>query len=227
MKKNYTDITVVLDRSGSMDSVRDDTRGGFNQFLKDQKAVPGEATFTLVQFDDQYQIDYNAVKIQDVKELTHETYVPRGYTALLDAIGKTIVTLGERLKNLKEEERPEKIIFLIQTDGFENKSTEYTFPKIAEMIKHQTDVYKWEFVFLGADQNAIESAATMGISGTKAMSYAKNTVGTMNAFLSLASNARSYRMGSSKDMSYTVQDRQKQTDAGLDPSLNSVSTPQQ
>lgn len=119
MKENYSDITVVLDRSGSMECLTNEVIGAFNTFVDDQKQVEGEATFTLVQFDDHYEVNYDAINIQDAKHLDETTYVPRGMTALFDAVGKAIISTGKRLSAMAESDRPEKIIFLIQTDGEE------------------------------------------------------------------------------------------------------------
>ena len=218
MKKNYTDISIVLDRSGSMDSVKSDTIGGFNSFLKGQKEVPGEATISLVQFDDIYEVVYEGKRLRDAPLLTERTFVPRGTTALLDAIGRTINGTGKRLSAMTEAERPEKVIFVILTDGYENASREFKVEQINDMIRHQRDVYAWEFVFIGANQDAITSASQMGIQAANALTFAANTVGTQQAFSSLTQNIAAYRTNQKLDMSFSQEDREKQKNAGKKPS---------
>lgn len=141
--KNHTEIICVVDRSGSMKKIKDDAIGGFNSFLASQKEVPGSASLTLVLFDNHYDLIHNNVPIQDVKELDDKTYVPRGTTALFNAIGKTIDDIGIRLANTTEDERPNKILFIILTDGDENASRFYDQEKINHMISHQTEKYNW------------------------------------------------------------------------------------
>ncbi len=185
MKENYTHVAVVLDRSGSMDSIRSDTIGGFNSFLDDQKKEKGECTITLVQFDDKYEVNYDFKKLKEVKPLNEQTYVPRGMTALLDAIGKTIITEGETLSRMNEDDRPEKVIFIILTDGLENMSKEYQRSKIMEMINEQEEKYKWKFLYLGANQDAINEGATFGIKAGNALSYAANSTGMKASFATM------------------------------------------
>lgn len=168
MRKDLTDITVVIDRSGSMESCRTDAEGGFNSFVDNQKKLPGHATLTLVQFDQVYEFVHNTVAIKDVPAFT---LVPRGSTALLDAVGRAIVETGERLSKISEQDRPGLVAFLIITDGEENASKEYKKDKIKEMIKLQQDTYKWQFTFLGANQDAFAEAADMGIKTSGALLY--------------------------------------------------------
>jgi len=136
MKENLTEMVFILDRSGSMSNLTKDTIGGFNTMIENQKKEDGDAVLTTVLFDDMYELLHDGVNIQDVKELTNKEYYARGMTALLDAIGKTINTVGERLSKTKEEDRPSKIIFVITTDGQENSSKEFTQKQIKEMIEH-------------------------------------------------------------------------------------------
>jgi uncharacterized protein YegL len=195
MKQGYTDITMVLDRSGSMGHIRTDTIGGINSFIEAQQKGPGEATLTLVQFDDQYQVDYLRTPIKEVQPLTEETYIPRGNTALLDAIGKTIVTLGEQYKKMPESRRPERVIMVIQTDGEENASREYNKTTIKEMITLQQSTYKWDFIFLGANQDAFANARAMGIPAANAMSAAYDAMGTQSAYRSASNIILQSRVG--------------------------------
>jgi Mg-chelatase subunit ChlD len=215
MKQNHTDITIVLDRSGSMSSVADDTIGGFNRFLSDQRNAPGTAVITLHQFDDLFE---TPIKAQDVKiapELTSKTFVPRGNTALLDAIGRSIVDTGARLQAIDENLRAEKVVMVIITDGQENASHEYNHAKVFEMILHQRDKYKWEFVFLGANQDAIKAATNLGMAAGNAMTYASNSKGTAAAFAATSSNLRAMRCGSAASMAYSADDRDRQAKADL------------
>lgn len=215
MKPNYTDITVILDRSGSMSSVKDDTIGGFNQFLSDQIKVPGEATFTLNQFDDQFEHVIAAKPIRESKPLDQSSFIPRGSTALLDAIGRSIEETGTRLDKLPEHEKPSKVIVVIITDGFENASSKFDKAKINSMISEQRDKYAWEFVFLGANQDAISTAASMGVSVANAMTYAANPVGTSASYASLSKNMTAFRCATKASMSFEVEDREDQKKAGV------------
>lgn len=207
--KNYTHISFVLDRSGSMSSIKPDTIGGFNTFLESQKAVPSKATFTLIQFDNEYEVPHQMADIQTVPALTDSTFVPRGSTALLDAIGRTINDTGKRLGDMPEAERPEKVLFVILTDGFENASREFTNNKINDMITHQRDKYGWEFVFLGANQDAIATAATMGIQASSTITFTADSQGTKATYEALAANTANYRTGTARDLSFTPEQRKR------------------
>lgn len=163
MNKNLTEIAFVLDRSGSMQDMVEPAIAGFNRFLKEQQDAPGEARLTLVLFDNEYLLPHQSKLIAEVPGLDTTSYVPRGMTALFDAIGRTITELGERLADIPEPKRPGQVIVAIFTDGLENASSDYDQLKISSMIKHQQDVYEWTFLFLGANQDAIASATRMGI----------------------------------------------------------------
>lgn len=163
MKKDLTEIVICLDESGSMGSVVTDTIGGFNVFLETHQKLPGEAKLTLVKFDTKYEIVYNGVDIKKIPVLNNKTYSPGGMTALNDAVGKTIDEVGRRLATTSEDERPEKVIFMVLTDGEENSSHEYTKEQIKEKTEHQKNTYQWEFVFIGADQDAWSNARGIGI----------------------------------------------------------------
>lgn len=215
MKKNYSDITVVLDRSGSMECLTNEVIGAFNTFVDEQKQVEGEATFTLIQFDDHYEVNCKAINIQDVSHLDETTYVPRGMTALFDAVGRTILSTGKRLSTMAEPDRPEKVIFLIQTDGEENASKKFTLDQIKAMIKEQQEVYSWEFVFLGANIDAISVATDIGILQGRALKYANNADGVSEALCSLSTNLASYRRGDKVDMCYEESDFDAQRKAGV------------
>lgn len=212
MKQNHTDITIILDRSGSMASVAEDTIGGFNRFLDDQRKVPGSANITLHQFDHEFETVMKGEDIQKAKSLTGETFVPRGSTALLDAIGRGIGETGSRLGS----DPAQKVVFVIITDGHENASQEYTPTKVHEMIEHQRTKYAWEFVFLGANQDAIKAATNLGVPAGNAMKYASNAAGTKAAFASAGSNLIMYRCSMSADMAFNDKDKEEQYKAGAE-----------
>lgn len=210
MKTGYTDITVILDRSGSMVFVKKDTIGGFNQFLEDQKKAPGEATITLVQFDHEHEVVYLRQPIADAPALSDETYRPRGNTALLDAIGRTVNTLGETYASMDESNRPENVVLVIQTDGQENASKEFSPAAIKEMIERQTKEYAWEVVYLGANQDAFAVGASIGILRSHSMTYAGDSKGTADALLAVSANLCAYRSGNMASMAYQDADHAKQ-----------------
>jgi len=188
-----TEIAMVLDRSGSMESIAEDTIGGVNAFLAAQRALPDPCTVTLVQFDHEYDVVYHAVPVGRVAPLTSQTYVPRGSTALLDAIGRTIDALGTRLANMQRGDRPARVMVVIVTDGQENASHVVTRQQVFDKITHQRDVYKWEFVFLGANQDAIAVAATYAIPHTNTMTYAASSAGTKAVYDVMADKVSSFR----------------------------------
>jgi uncharacterized protein YxeA len=215
MNTNHTDITIVLDRSGSMQIVKKDTIGGFNTFLKEQQKAPGTASITLHQFDDVYETVLNGVDIKRAAPLNETTYVPRGWTALLDAIGNSILSTGERLGRIPEADRAGKVVFVIITDGEENKSHSFTLDRIQTMITHQREKYAWEFVFLGANQDAIQAGTRMGMLAGQTMTYASNSMGTKGAFAAVACNVASYRStGQTADLNFTASQREEQEEAG-------------
>lgn len=179
MKKGLTELVFILDRSGSMSGLEGDTIGGFNSMLKKQKEEEGEALVTTVLFDDKYELLHDRINIKDILPLTDKEYYVRGTTALLDAIGKTINKIVSEQKNSKEEERAEHVMFVIITDGMENASVEFTYEKVREMIEHEKSKYGWEFIFLGANIDAISTAERFGISRDKAANYNADSKGTL------------------------------------------------
>ena len=203
--KDLTQITLLLDRSGSMASVRQATVDGVNEFVEGQKAEPGEAHFTLIQFDsnDPYEVLFDK-DLKDAPKLNMESFVPRGATPLHDALGQTITELGTRLKNTKDEERPSKVIVVIMTDGYENASHKYTASQLAGMIKHQHDAYKWQFIFLGANQDAIMTGEKLNIPGSHAMSFLADDQATRSSLRSTTANVAAYRRtGAAASLHYT------------------------
>jgi hypothetical protein len=213
--KNKTDITIILDRSGSMDSVKTDTIGGFNSFLEGQQKIAGEAALSLVQFDDQYEAVYIDKNINIADKLTDATFQPRGMTALYDAIGRTVNAVGQRLAALTENERPDKVLLVIMTDGFENSSREFNAAKIAEMINHQRSFYKWEFMFIGANQDAVLSAKEIGLPTHAALTYAPNAAGTQAVYSAMMEKVANYRVSNDATaLQFDDKDREEQKKAG-------------
>ncbi len=190
---NLTEVIVVLDRSGSMESIREATIEAFNGYVQSQRQGDGDIRFSLVQFDNEYDEILLDQPIAKVPQLTRKTYIPRGSTALYDAIGKTITQTGQRYSLLPEEARPGCVIFVIQTDGFENASRVFSSHQINAMIAEQTNQYAWQFVFLGANQDAISSAGQVGIAPEAALSYDANEACSKAAFAALAQCTSEYR----------------------------------
>jgi hypothetical protein len=205
MNDQLTDITIVLDRSGSMESIADDTKGGFDQFVKDQQDAPGACVLTLVQFDTEYEFVHTAKPIADVPPLE---FHPRGSTALLDAFGRAIAETGERIEKMAESERPGKVLFVVITDGHENASREFTKSAIAEKVKHQSEKYGWQFVFLGANMDAIAEGAGYGVARATSATFAPSGQCVAALYAATSRNVRSYRSsGKSADLEYTDTDR--------------------
>jgi hypothetical protein len=164
----YTDLTMVLDRSGSMQSIKDDTIGGFDAFLSEQRRLPGRCAVSLVQFDNEYEEVYTG---RDITAVPGLTLVPRGSTAMLDAIGRAVNATGARLAALPEDQRPGTVVVGIMTDGLENASREFTYPIVKALIEQQEQVYGWTFMYMGANQDAIEVGASLGVARERALTY--------------------------------------------------------
>ena len=194
MNNTLTEIAFVLDRSGSMGSVAESAVAGFNEFLRDQQAAPGQARFTLVLFDDEFLVPADAVPVAEMVGLDAGTYVPRGSTALLDAIGRTVDNLGKRLATTPEADRPAHVIVAILTDGYENASTDYTARDVAKRIRHQREKYGWQFLFLGANQDAIASAAKLNIAAQDAATFQADAAGARASFKGSSRKATALRM---------------------------------
>lgn len=193
-KPNFTSINVVLDKSGSMATVMNDTIGGFNTFIADQKTVKGEAVFTLVTFNDKADTIYNAVPLKEVSDISAKSYKPSGCTALLDALGETIDNVGKKLAAMKEEDRPDRVIFVVMTDGQENASKTYTKARVMSMIEQQKNVYKWEFVFMGTDIASINDAEAYGFMRSNTYQYAHNSAGVARGIDDVSKSMRRYRL---------------------------------
>lgn len=207
MKKGKSEIIIILDRSGSMSDIKTDMEGGIKTYIEEQKKLPGECYVSLYQFD----TDYDAVfENKDIKSVSNIFLIPRGGTALLDAIGKTINSIGERLDKTLENERPESVIIVVITDGEENSSKEFTLEQIKKLIKHQTDVYNWRFIFLGADQDAIKSGTTMGFASASSMSFAKSSKGILSTFDTFNKASTHYRTAGAAASAYVVSDKERE-----------------
>lgn len=192
-KPDYAHIVFILDRSGSMASAKMDAIGGFNQFVEDNRKVSGECTITLVQFDHDYEVVQRWLPIDEVPLLNEHVYVPRGTTALLDAVGRAIRETGETLASKPEHERPSKVLVAILTDGHENASVEYTREQVAQMIAEQERNYQWAFVYVAAGIDAWSAAQGIGIHQANYAGGQDVTVG--KAMRGLSEAAVSYRTG--------------------------------
>lgn len=192
--KDMTLINVIFDRSGSMEIIAEEAVGMFNGFLEEQKALPDYAELSLVQFDDQYDECYTCKPIKDCVPLIRgQTYIPRGMTALHDAVGKTINKIGGQLANLPEEDRPKRVLFIIITDGHENNSREFTGQTVKDMITLQKNKYYWDFIFLAAGINAFEEGSTIGMTAGKCATYSKSAQGMRGANNAINSYATTFR----------------------------------
>lgn len=198
MRENSTEMVFVLDRSGSMSGLAADTIGGFNELIEKQKKIEGDAYVTTVLFDHEYEVLHDHVALGEVAPLTDKEYFARGSTALLDAVGRTIDSVGARLAAAPEEERPEHVVFVITTDGRENSSREYTAKQVREMIEHQQQKYSWQFVFLGANMDAVSEARNLGISAKYAADFTPTGRGVNRMYAKALDNVMCCeRMGAS------------------------------
>ena len=199
MKKNLTELVFILDRSGSMAGLEKDTIGGFNSMIAKQRREPGDAYVSTILFDNHREVIHDRVDIHKIPPMTQEQYYVRGSTALLDAVGSAIHHIGNVHKYAREEDRPEKTLFVITTDGMENASREYTYERVRKMIEHEKEKYGWEFLFLGANIDAAKEAARFGIREDRAANYHADHKGT--AVIYDAMNAAVCSVRASKTMS--------------------------
>jgi len=196
MKTDITQLVFILDRSGSMSGLENDTIGGYNSMLTKQKKEEGKALVTTVLFDDQYEILHDAINIKEVLKITEDDYFVRGATALLDAIGKTITKIGNEQKLMNKGLKADKVLFIITTDGMENASREYSYSKIKKMINLKKED-KWEFLFLGANIDAVETAEKFGINEDRAVNYHADRKGTKLQYEELDKVVSQYRIKNS------------------------------
>lgn len=178
MKRDWTELVFILDRSGSMQGLESDTIGGFNAMLEKQKKQPGEAFVSTVLFDDETQVLHDRLRLNKVKPITEKDYYVRGCTALLDAVGGAIHHIGNIHKYARPEDVPAHTLFVITTDGMENASRRYAARQVKEMIRRQKEKYGWEFLFLGANIDAVETAGRLGICPDRAVNYHSDSTGT-------------------------------------------------
>ncbi|RME35464.1 MAG: VWA domain-containing protein [Gammaproteobacteria bacterium] len=203
MDADYTHITIILDRTGSMEAIRDDTIGGFNAFLKDQQAQAGRATLTLVQFDskDPYEVIHSFLPVAEVPPLTRETYQPRATTPLLDAIGHGILDLQDQIDDLPEQSRPGQVLFVVLTDGRENASREFKKEEVAQLISEKQE-NGWKFVFLGADFEAIDDARSLGVTRDALYQFAHTGEGVAEAWHDLSLSTSAMRCASDEEVDF-------------------------
>lgn len=194
MKKDLVELVFILDRSGSMAGLEKDTIGGFNSMIKRQKETKGQALVTTVLFDDHYELIHQRKQISNVNDMTTNEYFVRGTTALLDAIGRSITQIIACHKKLKNDEIPEKTVVVITTDGMENASREYSSAKIKQMIEFQKEKYQWEFIFLGANMDALNTAKDFGISEDRVANYHADEEGTELNFRVIAETISELRV---------------------------------
>ena len=204
---NLTHLYFLLDRSGSMATIKAETEAGFNAFIAEQRTAPGRCEVTLAQFDSDYEEVYAARPVTEVPPLR---LVPRGTTALLDSIGRLVTTAGERLAALPEQARPGTVIVGIMTDGHENASQEWTHSAVKALIQHQTEVYDWEFLYMGADQDAIEVGTGLGVAAARSVTYSRgSTAMAMSSTSAMVDRVRRTKAAgmSAKDVGYSADER--------------------
>ena len=191
--KNLTELVFILDRSGSMGGLETDTIGGFNSMLAKQQAEPGECRITTVLFDHEYEVLHDRIDIKAVSKIGSKEYYVRGNTALLDAVGNTINKIDAVQKNTAEEYRAEKVLFVITTDGMENASREFTYERIKAMIEQRKSENNWEFIFLGANIDAVDVADRFGIAANRAQNYHSDKEGIALNYEVLSHTVSNYR----------------------------------
>ena len=199
MKKGLTEVVFILDRSGSMSGLEADTIGGFNSMIKKQKKEEGEAYISTVLFDDRMEVIYDRVAVEKVEPMNEKQYYVRGCTALLDAIGSAVHHIATVHKYAREEDRPEKTLFIITTDGMENASRLYTYRQVKQMVEKEKEKYGWEFLFLGANIDAVEVAGRFGIEANRALNYKCDRKGTILNFKVLSDAVSAVRRSESAE----------------------------
>ena len=195
MKENLTELVFILDKSGSMHGLEADTIGGFNSLIEKQKKEDGKALVTTVLFDDKTEVVHDRVDLEYIRNMTSEQYVTGGTTALLDAVGSAVSHIRKIHKYIRPEDVPAKTLFIITTDGMENASRRYTYDKVKKLIKHQNEKHGWEFIFLGANIDAAETAVSMGISRDRAADYISDHEGTALNYSVLSEVTSAIRSG--------------------------------
>ena len=203
VKNGITELVFIIDRSGSMSGLEDDTIGGFNSMIEKQKKEDGECYISTVLFDDVSEVLHDRVKLSEISPMTDKEYTVRGCTALIDAIGGAIHHIGNVHKYIRREDVPEHTVFVITTDGMENSSHKYTSDKVKAMIERQKEEHGWEFLFIGANIDAVETAARYGISKDRAVNYNADSKGTRVLYKSVSDAVGSMRTGKCIDRSWS------------------------
>lgn len=193
MKKNLTELVFILDKSGSMSGLEKDTIGGFNSMLERQRMLDGECVITTVLFDNRYELLHDRIDLRAIKPITEKEYFVGGSTALLDAIGESVRKIEKAQENTAEDYRAEKVMFVIITDGEENSSRHYSAKKVKEMIERQKERHNWEFIFLGANIDAVETAHRFGINADRAVDYVSDSEGTELNYRMMSEAVASFR----------------------------------
>ena len=196
MKSNLTELVFILDRSGSMSGLESDTVGGFNSMLQKQQkesAKSGSCRITTVLFDNDYELLHDKIDIQAVKQIIEKEYFVRGQTALLDAIGKTISKIASVQENTADEYRADKVLFIITTDGLENASSEYSSKKVKKLIEKQKSKHGWEFIFMGANIDSVETAGKLGINADRAVNWVADNKGTALSYNAMSAAVGTFR----------------------------------
>ena len=202
MKNNITELVFILDRSGSMSGLEADTIGGFNSMIEKQKKEEGECYVSTVLFDNESEVIHDRAKLSEIRPMTDRDYYVRGCTALLDAIGDAVKHIGNIHKYARPEDVPEHTMFIITTDGMENASSRYTYKQIKELVKKQQKKYGWEFLFIGANIDAVEVAESVGISRERSANYAADSKGTGVLFESICAPISALRRNAEIDMEW-------------------------
>lgn len=200
MKKGLTEVVFILDRSGSMGGLEADTIGGYNSMIAKQKQEEGEAIISTVLFDDRTEILHDRKDLKSIDKITDKDYFVRGSTALLDAVGGAIHHISRVQKEMPKEERPEKTLFIITTDGMENSSNKYSYEKVRHMVEKKKEKQHWEFIFLGANIDAVEVAGRFGVAANRAVRYESDRAGTALNFDVMSKLVGCARRSSSAEM---------------------------
>jgi Mg-chelatase subunit ChlD len=206
-------LALVVDRSGSMESIRSDMEGGIKSLLQEQAGQPGTCLVTLAQFDTEYEVVFQAVP---AAEITGYEVVPRGATALLDAIGRTIGEVRDWIDKLPDNRQPERVIVAVVTDGLENSSREWSRDKVMAAVKERSDA-GWHFSFLGANQDAIREGGNVGVGADSSMSYAASPMGVSGAMSSLSESVKRVRSGAARRLTYTEEERRRSSSSQVEP----------
>ena len=199
MRKDLTELVFIIDRSGSMSGLESDTIGGFNSMIRKQKQAEGEALISTVLFDNVSEVLHDRVNVKDIQPMTEHDYTVRGTTALLDAIGGAIHHIGNVHKYARQEDVPEHTMFVITTDGMENASRCYTYDKVKRMVEKEKQKYGWEFLFLGANIDAIQVAARFGIGADRALNYESDSAGTVLNYQVLSETVSAVRRSRNRE----------------------------